>query len=533
MSLRRVLGIVLALVLAGCTSSAPPTTPPAPPPPTEAATATGPAPATPLETAAPAETEPSQTEPPELDRPAAGSTAALVSATVQILLVGRAAEGAELSPYGWGSGTIISPDGLILTNAHVAKPSAPGLAIAEQDPRPLADPEALVVAMLESQDRPPVPTYLASVVAADGYLDAALIRIESTLDGTPVNPDALDLPNVPLGDSDTVAVGDPLTVIGFPGIGGETVSLSSGNVSGFLGDERIGDRAWIKTDAVVSQGNSGGLAASGATLVGIPTRANSQDVGGFSLVRPIDLVRPMVDDALAGMPSLDSRYVVPGTGNERFDFDTWTDTLEACEPGQRLTTYPSGTREIIAVFIHDGLVEGIDVVTQWLVDGELLFRSGGQLTGIDEADCFFASVSHDRGLPDGDYRIEVYVGPALRAAGSAQTTIGGAGGAAGTSTLDGRIVDGDSGQGIEGAVLFMLQPGVDPAAWLEAPNEAQVAASAASDRDGFFEIGGLRAGETYPAVVLAEGYAPVGGTIGPILEGRSTLTPDIVLFSER
>jgi serine protease Do len=510
MTLRAALGVLLALVLAACAPTPQPTVPPAPTSPA----ITSPSP--PIKPTA-------QPEPP--------GTEDLVSATVQVLLVERT-EGAELVPYGWGSGTIISPEGLILTNAHVAKPSAPGLSIVEGDPRPAVDPEALVVALLEAQERPPVPTYLASVVAADGYLDAALIRIESTLDGAPVDPAELDLPNIPLGDSDAVSVGDPLTVIGFPGIGGETVSLSSGNVSGFLGDDRIGDRAWIKTDAVVSQGNSGGLAASDrAELVGIPTRANREDVGGFSLVRPINLVKPMVEAALAGMPSLDSRYVVQGSGNESFTFDTWTDSLEGCVPGERLATYPSGTREIIGVFKHSGLVEGIDVLAQWLLDGEILVRTGGQLTDVDQAPCFFANVNHNRGLPDGDYRVEIYVGPTLRPAGSAQTTIGGAPQTGGTATLVGRIVDADSGQGITGAVLFLLQPGVDPGTWLQDPVEAQVATSDQTDRDGNFELVGLKAGEIYPAVALAEGYAPVGGTVGPIPEGRSTLTPDIALLS--
>jgi putative serine protease PepD len=46
----------------------------------------------------------------------------------------RLLQGSQSSYTGWGSGTIISADGLILTNAHVAQPRAPGLAVAIGEP---------------------------------------------------------------------------------------------------------------------------------------------------------------------------------------------------------------------------------------------------------------------------------------------------------------------------------------------------------------------------------------------------------------
>ncbi len=81
------------------------------------------------------------------------------------------------------------PNGLILTNAHVAMPSAAGLNIYDHDPTPtVRDPAGLVIAVVDSEDRPPVQRYRASVLAADGYLDAALIRIDRNLDGSPIAP---------------------------------------------------------------------------------------------------------------------------------------------------------------------------------------------------------------------------------------------------------------------------------------------------------------------------------------------------------
>ena len=48
-------------------------------------------------------------------------------------------------------------------------------------------------------------------------LDLAVMRIVSGLDGRPVSK--LDLPSVPVGDSDALELGDTLSIFGYPGIG--------------------------------------------------------------------------------------------------------------------------------------------------------------------------------------------------------------------------------------------------------------------------------------------------------------------------
>jgi S1-C subfamily serine protease len=458
---------------------------------------------------------------------APASPADMVKGTVQILVV--ATIGGQEQAYGWGSGTILSPTGLILTNAHVAKPTAAGLGIFEADPTPTVDPEDLVVAVVESEDRPAVPKYRATVLAADGYLDAAVIQIDRDLDGRPLSSGSLSLPTIPIGGSDTLHAGDALTVVGFPGIGGDTISLSSGRVSGFLSDERIGQRAWIKTDAIISGGNSGGLAANEAgQLIGIPTRAR-EDVGGYSWVRPIALVKPLIDAARAGSRTVDSPYVVAGSGRESMTVDAWTTNANACPAQDRRTSYPSGTTNIIASVKHSGFASSEDVVSQWRLGGEIVNRGGIRLPqGAENGGCYFSQLYYDRGLPDGTYQLEVFGGPTLRPMTTAQTTIG-ATSANETATLAGFVVDADSGRSISGAVVYLLAPGTDLQTWFNDPQQSQIVSFATTGADGAFLVNGLTAGTSYPGMAMADGYVPAGGTVGPMKAGTNIMLDAIAL----
>ncbi|HKY78755.1 MAG TPA: serine protease [Anaerolineales bacterium] len=222
---------------------------------------------------------------------------------------------------GWtGSGTIISPDGLILTNAHVVLPDR------------YFPVDELIVAMTVSQDQPPEPTYFAEVLQADATLDLAVIRVTHDYDGNEVSS-SLVLPYALLGDSDQLNLGDRLTILGYPGIGGDTVTLTSGEVSGFTSQPDYGTRAFVKTSATIAGGNSGGMAVdANGQLVGVPTQlgygGDDQYVdcrvlvdtnrdgfvdeldscvptGGFiNALRPVALALPLIEAAQRGEVSI-------------------------------------------------------------------------------------------------------------------------------------------------------------------------------------------------------------------------------------
>ena len=197
-----------------------------------------------------------------------------------------------------GSGSIISADGRILTNAHVAEPQAPGLA-ERYGPNDLVNPEFLQVALIEdADDSHAAPAYGARVVRSDGRVDASVIQIFATIDGDPL-PERLDLPTMPLGDSDLLRAGDDVTVLGFPGISqSDRVTITRGVISTFLDDPVLGERAEIDTDARIAPGNSGGAAIdNGARIVGIPSAIFAEEASTVESGRiiPINLVRPLIE----------------------------------------------------------------------------------------------------------------------------------------------------------------------------------------------------------------------------------------------
>jgi len=241
----------------------------------------------------------------------------------------------ELVQGWWGSGTVVSEDGLILTNAHVVLSDR------------YYDVEDLMVAITVAQDLPPEPMFYADILQVDANLDLAVIKVRSDLNGGTPNFEALEIDPVPLGSSDTLQLGDELIIIGYPSIGGETITLTRGEVSGFTAEEPYGNRAFIKTSATISGGNSGGLAATPqGEIIGVPTKLGSGDeeveyvdcrrladtnrdgtidendscvpTGGFiNAIRPITLAQPLIDAAKAGEVAIEEE--MGGEEEEEFD----------------------------------------------------------------------------------------------------------------------------------------------------------------------------------------------------------------------
>ncbi len=212
---------------------------------------------------------------------------------------------------GAGSGTIVSADGFVLTNFHVVGDVETGFAdewhaIATTDP---AHP-----------DRPPEHRYWARYVGGEPLYDLAIVQIVEDAEENALPP-GTTFPFLAVGDSNGVYPGDPVFVFGYPGISGSTITFTQGSISGFLGEDlTAGGKQWIKTDAKLAQGNSGGAAVDEqGLLVGIPTLRYQTEDGGTieaqDYLRPVALAWPLleryvvnVSDARAGLNALGSDF---------------------------------------------------------------------------------------------------------------------------------------------------------------------------------------------------------------------------------
>ncbi len=165
---------------------------------------------------------------------------------------------------GQGSGFIISPDGLIMTNNHV-----------------VGDADKVTVRLLDGRE------FTADTIGTDPATDIALIKIDET-----------DLPFLKLGDSDKLEVGDWVLAVGNPF--GLSHTLTAGIVSA-KGRSGIGLNDYenfIQTDAAINPGNSGGpLVNLDGEVVGINTAIFSRSGGymGIGFAIPINMAKKIRD----------------------------------------------------------------------------------------------------------------------------------------------------------------------------------------------------------------------------------------------
>ncbi|MEP6984118.1 MAG: trypsin-like peptidase domain-containing protein [Chloroflexota bacterium] len=171
------------------------------------------------------------------------------------------------------SGTIVSRDGLILTNAHSVVPSQ------------TCKGQTLIIAMTSTIGEAPVPQYRAEIAQANTGIDLALLRITGELDGRLVDPTSLSLPFVELADSSTVKLDETITVVGYPGIGNDPVSSVRGTITGFVFEPSSinAGSAWLKSNALIPGTMSGGgVFNQQSQLIGIPTTAPVTSSNGVS-----------------------------------------------------------------------------------------------------------------------------------------------------------------------------------------------------------------------------------------------------------
>jgi Do/DeqQ family serine protease len=169
-----------------------------------------------------------------------------------------------------GSGVIVDPSGLVITNNHV-----------------IENMNDVKVALADRRE------FEADIVLRDSRTDLAVLRLK--------NPQNLE--TIELGDSEALQVGDLVLAIGNPFGVGQTVT--QGIVSALARTQvGISDyQFFIQTDAAINPGNSGGaLIDMSGRLVGINTAIYSRSGGnvGIGFAIPSSMVRVVLNSAKGG-----------------------------------------------------------------------------------------------------------------------------------------------------------------------------------------------------------------------------------------
>jgi len=170
---------------------------------------------------------------------------------------------------GTGSGVVVSPDGLIITNNHV-----------------IDDASSIEVTTNDNK------TYEAELIGTDAYTDIAVLKIKGEH----------QFNYITFGDSDSAKVGEWVLAVGNPFNLNSTVTAGIISAkSRDLNQEDQKNQSFIQTDAAVNVGNSGGaLVNTKGELVGINTAITSVGGGfvGYSFAVPSNIARKVFEDIL-------------------------------------------------------------------------------------------------------------------------------------------------------------------------------------------------------------------------------------------
>ena len=164
-----------------------------------------------------------------------------------------------------GSGVIVSPDGLVVTNAHVIRGA-----------------EEITIALADGREFP------AELSLSDEASDLALLR---------ANEPDVEFPHITMKPSESLEVGDLVLAIGNPFGVGQTVTSGIVSAQGRSSLDINDYNFFIQTDAAINPGNSGGpLVAMDGKVVGINTAIYSRTGGsqgiGFSI--PSEMVASVI-----------------------------------------------------------------------------------------------------------------------------------------------------------------------------------------------------------------------------------------------
>ena len=431
------------------------------------------------------------------------------------------------------SGATLNQECYILTNFHCVGYATDGerdreLERAGLRPGDLFNRQGTSIVAVTSDPRQlPVPTYVARVLAADPDLDLAVLKIVSYVNSRQPLPKALPIVAFALGDSDLIEALDEVVVIGYPSIGGDTVTATEGRISGFVDEDEDGFTDWLKTDVLVNQGNSGGAAVNDkGELIGVPT-ARLQDSSGnvIYLIRPSNHAVALIKQAMkAGESTSDAGGAALGNPPElprgemvgELAFGTGFRDDAVTDPAHG---FASGTVEIHAAAPYQDMRDGMRWGYAWLLGGQTMSSESNLKWKYGPSGVFDLYLRSKKGLPDGAYTLQVLLGDTIAQEGY---FIVGAAEFKSTPqkpsdeerragvTITGVIIDHSTRRPIPGAAIAFLWPGKTIADFdadrSKGKTNTALAYGITNANGVFISDAPLARGQVYSVIVGAKGY---------------------------
>lgn len=183
--------------------------------------------------------------------------------SIGLILVRNSSDSPGQGPRPRGSAVVVRADGVIVTNNHV---------ITNTRTNRVYDEVYFALASSDGETLSSSARFRTRPLLINKEYDLALLKVESDITGKAVGK-SFTFPTIEIGDSKKIKLLDDLFIIGFPERGGTTVTVNRGVVEG---KDILGQ--WIKTDARVIHGNSGGAAVtSDGKLIGIPSKVEADE----------------------------------------------------------------------------------------------------------------------------------------------------------------------------------------------------------------------------------------------------------------
>jgi len=296
-----------------------------------------------------------------------------------------------------GTGWFIDPSGWVMTNGHVVQPAyetprwlvnqmaqravttaclGPALEAARIQPGDRPDAEEALKRRLLDKVLPTVKVMITPTISVK-LSNGARLKSEVKKYSPPASsevgaPSGRDLallkvpdgnyPMLPLADSTTAQIGDPIRILGFPGVvlshellnqsASVDASVTNGAVSGFKQDKA--NNPYIQTDAPAAWGNSGGpVINSKAELLGVLTFVSlapgpeGSIVQGFNFIIPAQGVKEFVKDTPVKINDLGKFNLVWFAGLHDFFTEDWKDAVRKFEQVDKILSGLTDVRRML------------------------------------------------------------------------------------------------------------------------------------------------------------------------------------------